>query len=136
MTLEKMQTRQQFERAEATLFTPQLRRLIEQVDQAFGSSQDDSWPKFRVRYIQAVGSWLAAVRETATEENRRLLTELSKGLETAATPLAQAAQKLAARRWLERSLLSVIHCPGISSAVVGLRTEAQTAHVLQLLRSV
>lgn len=132
-TLEKVRTREQFDLAEATLFTPQLRQLIAQLDTAFRGSSAGPWIKFREHYIKAVGTWLAAVREMATEENRRLLGVVDESL---ASDVSSPFSAYAASRtlpWQQRALHCVIDAEGVSAALVGLRSPDQVENALKTL---
>lgn len=132
--LEHVATREQFELAETTMITPRLRHLLGQLDRAFDG--DQKWSKFREKYVHAVGTWLATVREASTEKNRVLLAELEQRLQTSAEFGALFQTGFAPQTWIERALRPLCESQTITSVLVGLRNPDHVRDVLQVLAAV
>jgi aryl-alcohol dehydrogenase-like predicted oxidoreductase len=130
--LEQAATREQFRLAETTMITPQLRQLLGQLDRALSGPGEAKWHSFRDKYEQAVGVYLAAIHESATEKNRALLAEIDAAAK--ADDVLALPEKTGAP-WARRALLAVAHAPGITSALVGLRTTEQVTQTLALAQS-
>ncbi len=133
-TMEQMQTREQFTLAEATMLTPKIRQLLGQLDRAFAGPGEESWRKFRTNYVQAVGAWLAAVRETATDHNREFLQSLTKELPKKPEFSAAVKQDLSHYSWAQRALYLVSDAPAISGVLVGLRSPQHVEEALGTYR--
>ncbi len=129
--IEQVRTRQQFELAETTLVTPRLRHLLGQLDRAFSGPGEGAWTKFRERYVQAVGAWLAAVRERASDENRRMLAEAQTELPNSGLfSEAQQAQLKGDSPWAQKAVSVLTEFEAIASVLVGLRKPDQVHQVL------
>jgi aryl-alcohol dehydrogenase-like predicted oxidoreductase len=114
------------------MITPQLRQLLGQLDRALSGPGEAKWHSFRDKYEQAVGVYLAAIHESATEKNRALLAEIDAAAK--ADDVLALPEKTGAP-WARRALLAVAHAPGITSALVGLRTTEQVTQTLALAQS-
>lgn len=135
--LEAVRSVEQFELVETTLLSPRLRHLLSQLDRAFSGSS--SWNAFRHRYVQAVGGYLASLREEVRTRHRAELEQLAARL--AQQPLfasffqdQERAQVWGSRPWAERALLLQTQLPGIAVSLVGLRKPSHLSVVQQLLR--
>ena len=127
----QLKTREQFEQAESTLITPRLRSLLAQLDRAF--SGHGPYQKWRANYIQAVGTYLACLREMCSEKNRQLLNEL----EIATLKQDRYQDEATKDAWLKQSwpcravswLMDTEH---VDLVLVGPRSAAQANELYQL----
>ncbi len=130
-TLDALLTRQQFEQAETTLITPRLRALLAQLDQAL--SQQGSYRTWKAKYIQAVGTYLACVREACADKNRALLAELQDQLLD--TPLLSAIDHRAWKQqsWSRRAVQPLLLSEALDVTLVGARHPNHIDELLPLL---
>ncbi len=127
--LEHLATRQQFEQAETTLITPRLRSIVAQLDRAFvGQAPFQSW---KAKYIQAVGVYLACLREECSEKNRALLSDLEERMLRSKN--LDAPQAWAELKWPERALAPLVAHPHIDVVLVGARSASQVDTMTGLL---
>lgn len=131
--LEQVATREQFELAETTMITPRLRHLLGQLDRAF--DQDAKWSKFRDKYVRAVGTWLATVRESSTDKNRVSLSELERKVHASEGFRRLFQRGFAPQTWVERALRPLCETGAITSTLVGLRKPEHVREVLRVLAS-
>jgi hypothetical protein len=124
-TLEALQTRQQFDHAEATLVTPRLRALLAQLDRAFVGQA--AFAAFKVKYIQAVGGYLACLREVCNDKHRRLLEELATRHVSAPTLRPAQRDRFLSQSWPQRAVATLLDSECVDIVLLGMRTEA---HVL------
>lgn len=135
--LEAVRSIEQFELVETTLLSPRLRHLLGQLDRAFSGSS--AWSTFRTRYVQAIGGYLASLREEVRARHQDELERLADKLTE--QPLFSAffqdrerAEVWGTRPWAERALLLQTQLPGVAVSLVGLRHPAHVAIVERLLR--
>jgi aryl-alcohol dehydrogenase-like predicted oxidoreductase len=131
--LEQSETREQFRLAESTMVTPRLRQLLSQLDRSFAGPGDAKWKKFRDDYIRAVGNYLAAIDQFATQKNRQILSDLEKKIGTSASFSDANAARPKGEPWAERALGLLISVPGVSAALVGLRKSGHVEGALRVL---
>lgn len=130
-TLESLQTRQQFDHAEATLVTPQLSALLSQLDRAFVGQADFS--SFKAKYIKAVAGYLACLREVSSEKNLRLLDQLAaRHLSTQALGSAQR-ERFLSQPWPVRAVSTLLDSDCVDVVLLGMRSEAHVSSVRSLL---
>ncbi len=126
-TLEKSASLQQFELAETTLVSPRLREILGGLDQAHQGPERAKYLKFRERYIQAIGAYLASIREGAREKNQAFIRSLMPNVNLEANDQQQGDQVVQhALRMLQSESL-------ITSTLVGLRKKEYVDEALALL---
>lgn len=134
-TLEQVETLEQFDLAESSLITPQIRGLLGQLDRAFGDDPGRDWARFRQAYVRAVGTYLAAVREVALGKNRAQLAALR--LEIPTSPEFRELDRTRAvpLDFLGWSLGLLLDHPEISVVLLGQRKKKHAEAARDLLLS-
>jgi len=133
--LERVETLEQFEQAESTLITPKLRAILAELDRVHQGFDDGNWRRFRTSYVQAVGTYLACVREVAADKNRLLLSELHDELAGTAEFGAQLSAG-SERPWNERALGALLGASGVGLVATGARNPGYVESATRLLSSV
>jgi hypothetical protein len=115
------------------MVTPRLRHLLAQLDRAFAGPGEQKWAKFRGEYVQAIGAWLAAVRETATAKNRLILKGLEKSLPKRSEFSGQLKNGFGHDAWAARALSLVVNSEGVTTTLVGLRRPEHVQEALEVV---
>lgn len=129
--IEKVETLSQFEQAETTLVTPKIRQLLAQLEELL--QEEPRWEVFRERYIEAVGVWLACVRQRAIERTLARLAEIRDAALTSPFS-AHIGEFWCAKPWVQRALDPLLGTSGITCVVLGMRSQEQAEQALFILR--
>ncbi len=134
-SLEKVESLQQFDLAETTMITPRLRQLLAELDRAFGEDAGQDWARFRGRYVEAVGNYLAAVRAEAIDHNYSLLQRLRQEVPTSAAFGQLPGAQVEPAHFAHWALGLLMEHPAVDITVVGLRSAKQASEALRLLQA-
>jgi uncharacterized protein YyaL (SSP411 family)/aryl-alcohol dehydrogenase-like predicted oxidoreductase len=132
--VERAASVQQFDQIEATFVTPHVREILARLDRSITGREHDRFVLFRDRYIQAVGAWLAAVRQHAGQGNQRLLETLDSELRTHGALRLALDGDLGRAPWSQRALALLRGVDGVTSVLVGMRRRQYVSDALASLR--
>ncbi len=121
--VERAASLEQFEHLESTVLLPSVRQRVAELDGAFSGPSREQWSAFRSRYIEALGLWLAAARKAAGAGNRRVLARLEAELRARPELERTWAEVLEPAPWAARSLALISAVQGVTSVLVGTRSE-------------
>lgn len=132
--VERAQGVQQLDHVETTFVKPRLGDILAQLEQVFAGAQAERYRAWRSRYVEAVGAWLLAVRQHASEHDRRLLERLDEKLRIQGELRLALDGPLATAPWSLRALALVRGIEGVSSVLVSMRRRDELADALHSLR--
>src|SRR5690606_28362958 len=102
--VERAQSVQQLDHLETTFVRPRLGDILARLEPVFTGAQAKRYRTWRSRYVEAVGAWLRAVRQRASENDRRLLERLDDKLRVQGELRLALDGPLAQAPWSQRAL--------------------------------
>lgn len=133
--VERVETLAQFDHAEKAILTPRLRRVLSHLDQAMDPEQEPTWLKFRSKYVEAIGVWLHSLRESARRKTMARLEGIQESI--ADSPFAaHVGPAWDVSPWIHRAIEPLLAVEGITSVLLGMRSEHHVEQAIALLTPV
>jgi hypothetical protein len=124
---EHVQGREHWDALEAQRIGPRLMRSLQALDHALTGPLAETWRGWRARYTPELHKMLRELRRRASQRSRKELTAVSGALDPV-LPGDSRGEGLA-----RKALWVVASTPGVSSVLVGMRSEAYVRDALGVL---